>query len=250
MRKILFLLSIFALSQYVLGRQANSRHPNLVGSWHFNEGSGTHVTDSSGNSNYLTLNGGAWVSGKYNKGFSSTIANDQARTALVGGGLDGASEFSATMWVNLNAPLQENTYFFDTYTNPPATRSIFIQGITSLGSDFWVSIRDAEDDITSIEITNGEHYTVRPGEWNFYAFTWKDNGWLRIYFNGKLIRSAKVLTAGVLDSQEVTGATFFNNGSGGHKLNGVSDEVNLYNKQLTEGELADIYADEGGRFLN
>jgi hypothetical protein len=42
----------------------------LVASYSFDEGSGTMLTDSSGNSNDGTINGATWTTGKYGGGLS------------------------------------------------------------------------------------------------------------------------------------------------------------------------------------
>ena len=82
LKRLLGVLSVTAavvVSGGAIALIANAAAPTagLVGYWLFNEGSGTTVQDSSGNSNTGTLvNGPIWVTGRYGPGLNFDGVND------------------------------------------------------------------------------------------------------------------------------------------------------------------------------
>ena len=74
---------------------------NLVGLWHFNEGSGTNADDSSGKDNHGTISGASWVDGQ--SGFGKALSFDGADDYVNAGSdasFDFTDKFTVEAWVN------------------------------------------------------------------------------------------------------------------------------------------------------
>ena len=69
---VLLVIAFFGLSA---GVQAQS-DDGLVAEWHFDEGSGSVVEDSSGNGNDGVIYGATWVDGKYGNALSFDGVDD------------------------------------------------------------------------------------------------------------------------------------------------------------------------------
>ncbi|MEA1864582.1 MAG: hypothetical protein U9N46_05215 [Euryarchaeota archaeon] len=68
MRKIgiaVWVLLVIALAGLTAGVQAQGADDGLVAEWHFDEGSGSVLADSSGNGNDGVIHGATWVEGKF-----------------------------------------------------------------------------------------------------------------------------------------------------------------------------------------
>lgn len=87
--------------------------------------------------------------------------------------------------------------------------------------------------------------------WNFFAFTWKENGTLSFYVNGNLIGEANDFTF-----PKITDEAFFIIGQtkGGEPSenieNRIMDNITFYNKALSNYEIVDIYRKEGSILFN
>ncbi|KAF5413493.1 MAG: hypothetical protein C5S49_08470 [Candidatus Methanogaster sp.] len=63
--RVLLVIALFGLPA---GVQAQGADDGLVAEWHFDEGSGSVLADSSGNGNDGVIHGATWVEGKYGGG--------------------------------------------------------------------------------------------------------------------------------------------------------------------------------------
>ena len=72
------LVAIIMLSVIPAGVQAQSDE-GLVAEWHFDEGSGNVVKDSSGNGNDGIIYGASWVDGKFGKALSFDGKDDSIK---------------------------------------------------------------------------------------------------------------------------------------------------------------------------
>ena len=64
MKVIAGMLVVIALAGLPAGVQAQGGYDGLVAEWHFDEGSGNVVKDSSGNGNDGVIYGATWAEGK------------------------------------------------------------------------------------------------------------------------------------------------------------------------------------------
>jgi alpha-L-arabinofuranosidase len=103
-RRILAALAALPLLLLISGPRAAAANgassaASLIGSWKFDEGSGTTAADSSGAGHPLTLQGGAsWTTGVSGSALAVTPQQDAASSAPV---IDTSKSFTVSAWVNL-----------------------------------------------------------------------------------------------------------------------------------------------------
>ncbi|MEM5829117.1 MAG: DUF2341 domain-containing protein, partial [Candidatus Aenigmatarchaeota archaeon] len=201
----------------------------LIGSWHFNEGSGTIAYDSSGYNNHGTLvNGPTWVDGKFGKALQFDGVDDYVNLTNNPIYDLGLGSFTVTFWMRpLNQPnlyprilekggWQNNGWSIQLSSSSNQIR--FFYGSSSGWSGYFAP---------SIS------YNV--GEWIFVAVVVdKDNNVGKSYKNGVLIGN-------------LTLPTYYSNptatlylGTPGY-FNGTIDEVRIYNRALSEEEIRALY---------
>ena len=222
-------LSFSCVAAFLLAQCSPSRvHAaisGLVAAYSFNEGSGTTVSDSSGNGNNGTISGATWTtSGKYGSALSfngrssRVIINDSASLHL-------SSGMTLEAWVSsTSVPAswedviykQNDIYFLEAGSSvskhPPAIGATFashgdqyLAGVSSLAANTWTHLAATYDGTT-----------------------------LLLYVNG-----AQVASRGVSDS--ITSSTQALQIGGdavyGQYFKGIIDEVRVYNLALTAAEI-------------
>ena len=212
----------------------------IIARYSFNEGSGTTLTDLSGNGHDGTIFGEPqWTTGISGSclrldGIDDYIQIDDHEDFIPKAGI------SVEAWINLD------TYGFD----PQWIAIIHKQGKGSVDDDCWnMSINKSMDNkaffyTSDAQSTSCMPYTTRPvsiGEWVHLVGTW-DGSSTKIYKNGILENSSNCSIA-----------SLFNNGvnvyigrgepSGGCYLNGKMDEITIYNYALDSSTIAQNYND-------
>jgi hypothetical protein len=211
--------------------------PNIdsstAGMWHFDEGSGTAIYDSSGNGNIGTFSGytnPTWVGGK----FGNAVSFDSYHTQdiVVGDsrslGLNGS--FTVELW-------------FKQYTGGGMGQGLINKGDTITASavnyQVWINVNGK----IQADIGNGSTYqsaisstTVQNNNWYHVAFT-VDGSNLNLYINGVLENTT---------FQSLTPATNTGNLIIGNKadpdltfsFDGTIDEVAIYSRAKSAEEIA------------
>jgi hypothetical protein len=194
----------------------------LVGAWGFEEPSGTTVTDKSGNNNNGTLNGPTRSgTGKFGAALSFDGVNDMV-TVPDSNSLDLTSGMTLEAWVNPSVTtgwkttiLKEQAgqlvyaLYASTDTNRPSGH-VFVGG----------------------DIDTRGTAQIAVNTWTHLAATY--DGTLRLYVNG-VLASSKVVTGPITTS---TGALRFGgNGIWTEWFQGLIDEVRVYNRALSAGEI-------------
>ncbi len=197
----------------------------LVAAYSFNEGSGTTVSDSSGNGNNGTISGATWTtSGKYGSALSfngrssRVIINDSASLHL-------SSGMTLEAWVSsTSVPAswedviykQNDIYFLEAGSgvskHPPAIGATFashgdqyLAGVSSLAANTWTHLAATYDGTT-----------------------------LLLYVNGVQVASRAV-------SDSITSSTqalqIGGDAAYGQYFTGIIDEVRVYNLAITAAEI-------------
>jgi len=224
-RKLVYLIS------YVLVLSvAGTAKAELVGWWRFDEGSGTTASDSSGNGNDGTLEGGAqWVAGQL--GPALEFNGSGARVVAPYIPLDSRS-FTITMWVNPVLYTGEQVVFSTGLTGSTDTDMHFrIYGPDSGRVRMGFYSNDL-DTTTTIDQNNWYHLTF------WYDF---ENQNRRIYINGVL--EAEGDATPYLGT---TGDTVIGAWGTGQLFQGIIDDVQIYNHALTEDEIESAMLGLGG----
>ena len=203
----------------------------LVAAYAFDEGSGTTVTDASGQGLTGTISGATWTtSGKYGKALSfngtSSYVDLGNPTALQ---LTGSMTLSA--WVNAAANLADDgqiiaksdgTSGWQFKTSPDTGPETFGFGVSP----------------TSTTITQRYSTTVRSlNTWYHVAGVYNaTTQTLDIYVNGVLNDGT---LSGTVPASQVNSSVNVNIGrrTGGFYFNGLIDEVRVYNRALTQAEI-------------
>lgn len=210
------------------------------GNWRLNEGSGTSVSDSSGNANTGTLNGGAARTavggGKFGRGVSLDgvsgyvdIPDDST--------LDGMSAFTVSMWVKIDQVGLNGSIILGKDSNPGNES----YRITQLGynSKLHFNIKTTNNGWYSAGTGVDSTTSLQNGIWYHVVATY-DGSYVRLYINGNLeATGSQAISGNIYDGMSplrlgypVGGAAY---------TDGTIDEVRVYNRTLFPSEVADLY---------
>ncbi len=209
----------------------------LVGYWPMNEGAGATCAlctanavtyDYSGSGNAMTLfNAPTWVQGRFGSGLSFVSANTQYGTSSENPSGNG---FTVSFWVKATS-----------LTNNP----------DALGDDIPVNSKNGfrinlpSDGGVVITMGNGATFVGTPdvagriaaGAWYQITITY-DGTTIRTYVNAAAKDTATLtgpMTAGV------TGINIARRTDGGQLLNGILDDVRIYNYPLSAVQVSQLY---------
>jgi len=202
----------------------------VVGSWHFDEGSGTTAYDTSGNDNDGTINGASWVDGKFGKGLNFDGTNDYVNVPD-SDSLD-VTSITMSVWV-----YQKERSAPD-YDRPVAKDRAYEIGIRTDNGNISFAINN---DVGWTWRTTDD--VVPLNTWTFVAITYDSaTGEVKVYKNGVLVHtftesgnisaSAYNLLIGVYHSSAGNFYGWFD---------GIIDEVGIYNRSLNSSEISDLY---------
>jgi len=202
----------------------------LVGHWTFDEGSGTTAGDSSGNGNTGTLtNGPTWTAGQIGQALSFDGVDDYVETGS--SSVIPTDDFTYSVWVNLRSNTDETivmaaasgTNEFELFINSSSLLCLIIDG-SSCG---------ATQTTATIPTNQWKHLVVtRSGsDVVFYIDGSQDS---TDTLSGTMSFGACTLLFGVdVDSGCNLGL--------GNYLDGLIDEVRIYNRVLSAAEVKLLY---------
>jgi len=204
----------------------------LVAAYAFNEGSGSIVSDSSGNANGGTLLGATWATaGRAGGGVYFDGVNDQVSLSGFdippGSGLTLAAWFKADSFSGssdgrvVSKAIGVNEQDHDWMLSP-----IDVGGIKRLRARVRVG-----GTTRTVIASSG---TVSIGQWVHAAVVY-DGATLKLFQNGSQVGSMNA--TGSLISGSITPAAIGDNPSGGRPFHGTIDEIRVYNVPLTQAEI-------------
>ena len=227
--------------------------PSPVGSWHFDEGHGDVIIDSSGNDNHGTLNVGLrddvdkkWVEGM--KGSALTYDGVNDHIALPeGNNLIGINrDFSISGFITIkNHSMKVQTIISLNYVSVTNVKGNGIKVCVKTDNTISGICYLADDN-------NGQLFRVDSsrviGLNEVYHFTVTRKATeLRMYINGALDNSASTSTSGIMFTYDYPehmgnynsiGADRHQNGNLVHPTNGTIDEIEVYRRALSEEEIS------------
>jgi len=208
----------------------------VVGSWHFDEGSGLTAYDTSGNDNDGTLvNGPTWVDGKF--GTALDFDREERNYVNMGDILDYITEGSFTLesWIKADTSQYIDAFIISKSENGNAFS-------LSLYSYHYGRVRYVRSG-TSWGVTGNKD--VVDGQWHHLIYLAdRDRNALSLYVDGMLDKERTDWTAGSIDVDEPLTIGIKNTGES-YPYNGVIDEVRIYNRALTAQEISDLYNNYG-----
>ncbi|ODS37905.1 MAG: hypothetical protein A7315_13045 [Candidatus Altiarchaeales archaeon WOR_SM1_79] len=230
-KKILITALVLLISILLINVNADEITPDAstVLLFHFNNDSAfgesnTFAYDFSGNGNNGNINGAVYTTGKYDKGLLFDGANDYVEVAN-SASLKPTNAITIEAWVNPDTVSTYNTivskYYLDGYYLRLENGGIGFSGRGWLGTDPNI---------------------VPTGSWSHIVGTY-DGTDTKIYLNGQLVNSGQTCSPPPCTLNHVThplriGAWPVTTGL---PFDGTIDEVAIYNRALSESEIADHY---------
>ncbi len=219
---------------FAVGTKAATDIPGLVGSWKFDEGSGTVAHDASTNGNDGTLTGGpTWTSGI--SGDALSFAGNGSTVDINQSVLNTGSSYTVAAWVTLS-----NTSGFHTAVSQDGTNvSGFYLQYT--GSAFAFSL--VSSDATSGTTTRAtSSFAATPNTWYYLVGVYDaSSNQIKLYVNGSLVSTQTVPAAWKATGETVIGRGKWN-GAAADSWAGNIDDVQLYDRALSAQEVAALYA--------
>jgi hypothetical protein len=209
----------------------------LVGYWSFNEGSGSIVQDDSGNGNDGTIVGANWISGI--SGSALEITNDEYVGGLPSSFDDTISTaLTVTAWVKWYGSTGWDSIIFDGRAEIPRGFAFYI------GPDGYLRFHLHKDDTIQSAST-----IPADGTWVHLAVVFDHNSdILRLYINGN--QDNTLTTTEVYDKSNynpVIGNNLWAPYDGKWRpLNGIVDEVRIYNRALSVNEIQRLFNNPSG----
>ena len=227
-------LSVFAvLSSMSLAPKAQA---DLIGSYTFEEGTGTVVRDTSGRNNHGTLvnpRADTWTSGHTGGGlFLPGIPGTGATYVDLGDGADFrlSKAFTFAAWVYSTAPDTDAPVLAKEDWNPVTAYwfGVFYNGFGTLLTTEGTCCWDFDHRSLPVPAWN---------RWNHLASTW-DGAVVRQYLNGVLV-SEQPFTGPISDTR--ARLTIGNNsGVWSTAFTGTLDDIQIYNHALTAAEISKL----------
>ena len=210
--------------------QGASNDSSLVGYWNLNEVQGAVAHDSSGNGNNGTITGASWVDGKYGKALSLNENINYVQTnsfPLTG------TKLTFSAWIYLNSLTGQQI--------------IIGQGDGGYGANGYIYVYNQDGalgvgyyDTTYRNLFWSNFFTA--GEWVHLAVV-QDFSTLtvNVYKNGVQLTPQNMNAGAVYPSWSYAKILGAYTRAGSIYLNGIIDEVRIYNRTLSEAEVAALY---------
>ncbi|PXF60217.1 MAG: hypothetical protein C4B59_09675 [Candidatus Methanogaster sp.] len=231
MRRIgiaVWVLLVIALFGLPAGVQAQGADDGLVAEWHFDEGSGSVLADSSGNGNDGVIHGATWVEGKQGMALEFDGVDDYVKI-FDDQSSDIHNEITVGAWINADA-IQPDKYPDPLSKDGPGGRSWFIR---------------PADDFPAVSMwMDGTRYDVM-GITDLRGAGWSH---IAVVYNGAEIKY--YINGGLDDSTPATGSVDvtleplqIGNGypDGSHHFKGNINKVIIYDKALSPEEIRALY---------
>ena len=206
----------------------------LVAYWAMNEDSGTNVLDSvRAKHNGTAVNSPTWVSGKIGNALKFTSASSQEVKVLDHADLDITGTLTIAFWVNLTTV--EGTGVdkgFDGSALP--YRAMELDAVTENFGTY-----DGGWNVVTYKAFNTNSWNLVVTRWNgTYINVWVNNSHVgSVAFAGAIPTNNHNLTFGAYLDATPTHLDF---------LNGVLDEIGIWNRSLTDAEINQLWNDGDG----
>jgi methionine-rich copper-binding protein CopC len=213
--------------------QATSR-TGLVGEYGFNDGTGTTLSDSSGDKNNGTISNATWVAGLSGSALSFNGANSWV-TIPNSASLQLTNAMTLEAWVKPNSLTGASSILMKEMTGG---LSYALYAANDGPAPPVAAIDAAGTDVDAISTAN-----LQTGVWSHLAATY-DGSNLKLYVNGNVVGS--IGATGLLSTS--TGALRIGGNSvWGEFFSGLIDDVRVYNRALNQAEIrSDMSSPIGG----
>ncbi|MFA4990396.1 MAG: LamG-like jellyroll fold domain-containing protein [Candidatus Paceibacterota bacterium] len=200
-----------------------------VGSWSFDEGAGTIVNDSSGNNNSGTLiSGPTWTDGQVNKALSFDGTDDYVDMGNISNFPTSAtSPFTLELWWYREEPLPDNAEMHMLAIGSPSEGKTRALGVT---------FRDGRTRLDYLGYNYNFILDISTHVGWHHAVATMDNKHVKVYYDGGLVGETILTVNDLVSTQMYIGKGFWAN-----PFKGLIDEVRIYNRALSAGEIKRHY---------
>jgi hypothetical protein len=218
-KKLIYFVSFIL----VLGL-VNSVSAKLVAHWKLDEGSGTIVHDAGGNGLDGTIQGDPkWVTGKIGGALEFDGTDGYVDCGNDGSISDISETYSVQAW----------TYFVEATDYP----GLFQRGDKTTSSQIEIYLQPAAN-LTTVHNRDSIYYaywsSVPLNQWVHIAVVWEKREW-KVYYDG--IEQTQTGGGGTAANPETGKTCYIGLGYTDHPMNGIIDDVRVYNHALIEEEI-------------
>ncbi|MHC4749565.1 MAG: LamG-like jellyroll fold domain-containing protein [Planctomycetota bacterium] len=238
-RKLVYLISFLLVLWLGMSPSRAYGQEGLIGYWKFDETSGTTAVDSAGGDNNGTLSGDVhWETGSGRGGgvllFGGT---DTAHVEVPTTGMS-ASAGTVAMWAYLSQSQPSQTQYFFGHTTQPSYNNriqLYMDGGT----------RDLDLGLGGSHTVQTGIMTLETATWYHIALTW-DNGSYVVYIDGEVVASGAYTGLSAIHDFAWIGNDGNPETEGTEAFGGLLDEVQIYDRALSEDEIKAIMEGSGG----
>jgi hypothetical protein len=204
--------------------------PGLVSRWSFNEGSGTVAADSVNGQNGTLTNGPLWTTGKLGQAIRLDGSNDYV--ALPTMDLTG-SALTMSAWVMFTAfPANSDQRILSKSSGIAEQSHYWMLSQTKQGNAQRLRFRlRTGSSTTTLIASSGD---LAANTW-YHAVATYDGSTMKLYLNGTLVGSTA--KTGTLATSTWVSVNIGRNPDGNNYLSGAIDEVQIFNRALTQAEI-------------
>ena len=237
----LFLIVFVVFGTFTIPGYAISSRRAVVGIWLFDENEGEVAGDLSGNGHAGDIRGMQegkvkWVAGKFDSSaleFPGFPANDSYVEIPHHNALN-LTKFSVTAWINLPSTNVHQTLLGK--GDPESGERNFYLKVQSFSGLLYGGFQDADSQRNNCISKD----VVADAEWHHVAITY-DQTKLVVFVDGKSFDNVVQGKVGGDPLQNTAAVTIgARNVKGGNPVNGVIDEVGIFNEALTARDIDDI----------
>jgi len=238
--------SLFFFSLFIFSFQSASADitTGLVSHWKLDETSGTIATDSAGTNNGTLTNGPTWVTGKLNNALSFDGTNDYVNAGNPAS-LTDINVKTISAWIKLNS-YGETSYgrVVDKENDNSDGWNFFVANATAanLGSIAYI-----HHGAGGYGVWSSPTNSITVGNWYHAVMVYDRTSYLNdpvFYINGALVATTENQSppAGAMDNDNLRSVFIGNSNAAAERtFNGSIDDVRVYNRALSAGEIKMLY---------
>jgi len=193
------------------------------------------VLDGSGLGNHGRAKGLTPTTDRHGKGKSAMAFEEVGSTFTASNAAYLNSDYvTVSFWVKINQLPAQGEYFLVSHGG---WQERFKISLPSHGKPVWTT--NASSGISDMD--SGDANTLVPGKWTHVAMV-HDGTQDKIYFNGQVVATKNV--TGTLNNTQYPLGVGYNPIDGGNFLDGVIDELQIFNYAVSDGDIAALYAEQ------
>ena len=213
-----------------------------VAHWKLDDGAGTTAIDSEGSNDGTLVNGPTWVAGQLGDALHFDGSNDyvDAGTFDVSG-----SGLTLIGWFNADTIPTSDPRIISKANGTNESDTWWQLSAADSGSNRYLRLRAKAGGTTTTFADSSVN--LLPGQWYLAAGTYTAaTGDMKLYLDGVEIASGSHAVGGPVDTDPAVPVWIGANGTAARFFEGVLDDVRVYDKALSAGEIGDLFAAGGG----